>query len=277
MTKPRIAAMVLLAVAVGFLLGTRGASHPLVFASTLLGTGLVAAGASVWNQILERSSDARMRRTEARPIPSGLISPAEAGIFGSGLAAGGVAILSLGPYPVAALVALTTFALYVLVYTPLKRRTTLNTAVGAVPGALPPVIGWSAATGQLGAEAWALFLIVFLWQFPHFLAIAWIHREDYARGGHRMLPVVDPTGAITGRQAAGYALALVPGGLLPTVVGVAGTYYFLGALILGLGYLLAALRFWARVEDETARRLLRASFVYLPAVLVLLLLNPLPA
>jgi protoheme IX farnesyltransferase len=159
----------------------------------------------------------------------------------------------------------------------LKPLTTLNTAVGAVPGALPPVIGWAAATGQVGAEAWAMFLIVFLWQFPHFLAIAWIYRDDYARAGYRMLPIVDPPGAITGRQAAGYALALIPAGLLPSVVGLAGGLYFAGSLLLGLAYLYNAVRFWSQVTDLSARQLLRASFVYLPAVLLLLLLNPMPA
>jgi heme o synthase len=174
-------------------------------------------------------------------------------------------------------VALSTLILYVFVYTPLKPLTTLNTAIGAIPGALPPVIGWAAATGRLGAEAWALFLIVFLWQFPHFLAIAWIHREDYARGGHRMLPSVDPSGALTGRQAALHALALVPVGLMPTVVGLAGPYYFAGALLLGLFYLAASVLFWSDVSDRTARRLLRASILYLPAILGLLLSNPVPA
>jgi protoheme IX farnesyltransferase len=174
-------------------------------------------------------------------------------------------------------VAVVTWILYVAAYTPLKSLTTLNTVVGAVPGALPPVIGWAAATGRLGVEAWAMFLIVFLWQFPHFLAIAWIYRDDYARGGHKMLPSVDPGGHITGRQAAEYALALIPAGLLPAVVGLAGPLYFAGALVLGLFYLAYAVRFWSDVSDATARRLLRASFLYLPAVLLLLLLNPLPA
>src|SRR5262249_44078824 len=157
----------------------------------------------------------------------------------------------MGVNGVSAILALVTFVLYVGVYTPLKPLTTLNTAVGAVPGALPPVIGWAAATGQLGAEARALVLIVFLWQFPHFLALAWIYRDDYARAGYRMLPTVDPQGAITGRQAAGYALALVPGGLLPAVVGLAGGFYFAGALVFGLGYLYYAVRFWSRVTDHS--------------------------
>jgi protoheme IX farnesyltransferase len=276
LTKPRITVMVLITAATGFFLGARGASHPTTFALTLLGTGLVAGGASAWNQVLERSRDARMRRTRTRPLPAGRVTTAGAVAFGVAITAAGLAVLALGANRTAALVALATWALYVLVYTPLKPRTTLNTAIGAVPGALPPVIGWAAATGRLGVEAWVLFLIVFLWQFPHFLAIAWIYREDYARGGHRMLPSVDPLGALTGRQAALHALALVPAGLLPTVVGLAGAWYFAGALALGLFYLAVSVRFWGDVSDQTARRLLRASFVYLPAILALLLLNPLP-
>jgi len=277
LTKPRIAVMVLVTVATGFVLGARGGSHPATLLFTLLGTGLVAGAASAWNQVWERHRDARMKRTAGRPLPSGRVSAAEATVFGGVLALLGLAILVVGANMAAAGVALATLVLYVFVYTPLKWRTTLNTAVGAVPGALPPVIGWAAATGQLSIEAWSLFLIVFLWQFPHFLAIAWIYRDDYRRGGHKMLPVVDPRGFITGRQSAGYALALVPAGLLPAAIGLAGPYYFAGALALGLFYLVAAVRFWADVDDSAARRLLRASFIYLPAILVLLLLNPLPA
>jgi protoheme IX farnesyltransferase len=277
LTKPRITVMVLVTVATGFLLGARGASHPSTLLLTLLGTGLVAGGASAWNQYLERERDLRMRRTASRPLPSGRLAPWEASAFGTGLALAGLTILALGVNLESAAVALSTFVLYAAVYTPIKTRTTLNTAVGAVPGALPPVIGWAAATGRLGAEAWAMFLIVFLWQFPHFLAIAWIYRDDYARAGYRMLPAVDPRGAITGRQAAGYALALIPAGLLPTIVGLAGGLYFAGALVLGASYLYYAVRFWSQVNESTARQLLRASFVYLPAILMLLLLNPMPA
>jgi protoheme IX farnesyltransferase len=286
LTKPRITVMVLVTVATGFLLGARttvyppswlGTSSLTTFLLVVAGTGLVASAASVWNQVLERSRDARMRRTMRRPLPLGLVSPGEAAAFGTLLGVVGVAMLERVANPTAAVVAAATFLLYVLVYTPLKPRTTLNTAVGAVPGALPPVIGWAAATGGLGIEAWSLFLILFLWQFPHFLAIAWIHREDYARGGHRMLPSVDPTGVVTGRQAASHALALVPVGLLPAAVGIAGPFYFAGALALGLFYLVASVRFWRDVTDASARRLLRASIYYLPAVLLLLLLNPMPA
>ncbi|MFO0891313.1 MAG: heme o synthase [Isosphaeraceae bacterium] len=277
LTKPRIVFMVLVTVGVGFLLGARGSAHPATLALTLVGTGLVAGGASALNQWLERARDARMRRTAKRALPMGRVTSAEALLLGVGLGAIGTLMLLLGANGLAAAVAIGTLALYVLVYTPLKSRTTLNTAIGAVPGALPPVIGWAAATGTLGIEALVLFLIVFLWQFPHFLAIAWIYREDYARGGMRMLPGVDPLGLLTGRQATAYAMALIPAGLMPTTIGLAGPYYFVGALVLGLIYLDAAARFWTGVSDSSARRLLRTSFVYLPAVLLLLVLNPMPA
>jgi protoheme IX farnesyltransferase len=277
LAKLRVASLVLVTVAVGFLLGARGASHPSTLLLTLFGTALVASGASAWNQYLERARDQLMKRTASRPLPAGRLTPLEAAVFGAITGALGVALLAVAANILAAAVALVTFVLYAFVYTPLKPRTTLNTAVGAVPGALPPVIGWAAATGQFGIEAWALFLIVYLWQFPHFLAIAWIYREDYARAGHQMLPAIDPTGTITGRHAASYALALVPAALLPTTIGLAGPVYFAGSLALGVFYLLYAVRFWAEVNDLTARRLLWSSFVYLPAILLLLLLNPMPA
>jgi protoheme IX farnesyltransferase len=276
LTKPRIVFMVLLTTGVGFWLGARLGGHPLTLAATLLGTALVAGGASVWNQVIERSRDARMRRTARRPLPLGEISPRAASLFGTAITAAGLAVLA-GVHPIAALVALLTFVLYIAVYTPLKLVTTLNTAIGAIPGALPPVIGWAAATGRIGLEAWVLFLIVFLWQFPHFLAIAWLHREDYARGGYRMLPLVDPDGSITARQALAFALTLIPAGLMPALIGLAGPWYYLGALVLGFYYVDASFRFWAHVGDASARRLMRASFLYLPLVLLLLILNPLPA
>ena len=276
LTKPRIALMVLVTVAVGFLLGAHGQINALTLVLSMVGTGAVAAGASVWNQVIERDRDARMKRTLHRPIPSGRVSKVEAMIFGSVLAGAGVALLLVGANLLAAGIAAATFWLYVGIYTPLKPITTLNTAVGAIPGALPPVIGWAAATGGLGLEPFALFLIVFLWQFPHFLAIAWIYRDDYARGGHKMLPNVDPDGSITGRQALWHAVELVPAGLLPWAIGLGGHLYFVGAMGLGLFYVYHAARFWWDVNDVTARRLLRASFLYLPAILLLLLLNATP-
>lgn len=277
LTKPRIVVMVLVTVGVGFLLGARGSAHPATLSLTLLGTALVAGGASTLNQWMERARDARMRRTANRALPRGRLGAVEAASFGVGLGLAGTAILLWGANWLAAAVAVSTLLLYVFVYTPLKPWTTLNTAIGAIPGALPPVIGWAAATETLGIEAFSLFLIVFLWQFPHFLAIAWIYREDYARGGLKMLPGVDPQGALTGRQATIYTLALIPAGLLPATIGLAGPVYFIGALVLGLLYLVAAIQFWTGVSESTARRLLRMSFFYLPLVLLLLVLNPLPA
>jgi protoheme IX farnesyltransferase len=279
LTKPRLVLLVLVTVAVGFLLGARGSAARTGFlslAATLLGTALVAGGAGALNQWLERDRDARMRRTLSRALPSGRLAPSQAAVCGGVLVFLGTAVLLLGANLLAATVAFTTFGLYVFVYTPLKPWTTLNTLIGAVPGALPPVIGWGAATGRLGMEAWALFLIVFLWQFPHFLAIAWIYRDDYQRAGFRMLTAGDTRGTMTGCQAVSYALVLLPAGLLPATVGLAGPVYFAGALLLGLWYLLEAARFWFAVSDRRARRLLRASFLYLPAILILLLLDPMP-
>ena len=277
LTKARLAVLVLLTVAVGFVLGARSnwrSEQTPSLLLTLVGIGLVAAGGGAWNQYLERDRDSLMRRTASRPIPGGRVEPIEAAVFGTILAGAGLLILGWGVRPLAAMIAFATFLLYAFVYTPLKTRTTLNTAVGAIPGALPPVIGWTAATGRLDFGALALFLIVFLWQFPHFLAIAWIYRDDYARAGHKMLPCVDPAGAIVGRQAVFHALALLPVGLLPAVVGLSGPIYFLGALFLGVFYLIAAIRFRNNVNDFNARKLLWASFVYLPIVLTLLVLNP---
>jgi heme o synthase len=279
LTKPRLVLLVLVTVAVGSFLGSRQSGHVLTavtLVSTLLGTALVAGGAGALNQFFERGRDAKMRRTASRALPSRRIAPAEAAIFGGLLSFAGTLILLLGANLLAASVAFATLLLYVFVYTPLKPLTTLNTVVGAIPGALPPLIGWGAAAGRLGLEAWTLFLIVFLWQFPHFLAIAWIHREDYKRAGFRMLTGADERGRLTGRQAVSYALALVPAGLLPATIGLAGPVYFVGALILGLLYLLDAVRFWLAVSESRARRLLWMSFVYLPAILLLLVFQQVP-
>jgi len=276
LTKPRLVLLVLVTVAVGFLLGARGSAHPTILAATLMGTALVAGGAGALNQWLERSRDGLMRRTVGRALPSGKLTPSEALTFGCSLACLGMLLLLLLVNGPAAAVALVTLILYVFVYTPLKPLTTLNTAIGAIPGALPPVIGWAAGTGRLGVEAWSLFLIVFLWQFPHFLAIAWIYRDDYERAGFRMVTGRDPAGARTGYHAVSYALVLVPAGLLPAAVGLAGPVYFAGAFVLGLYYLSEAVYFWRDVDPARARRLLKASFVYLPAILCLLLLDPMP-
>lgn len=271
LTKPRIAVMVLFTVAVGALLAHRGAPEPVQLLHTLLGTALVACGASALNQFLERRSDAHMRRTENRPLPAGRLSPLEVFVFGLALGAAGLIYLALSlRHPLAAGVAGVTFLSYVFVYTPLKRRTTLNTLVGAVPGALPPVIGWTAATGRLDAAAIGLFLIVFLWQVPHFLAIAWIYRDDYNRAGLKMLPGADATGGLTARQMVLYCAALIPVSLVPVWCGQAGWIYAAGAALLGAGFLWTACGFLRDRSLAQARRVLRASLVYLPALLALL-------
>jgi protoheme IX farnesyltransferase len=277
LTRPRLSAMALLTVAAGAVLAAGGAPDWHVVAHALIGSALVAAGASAVNQWLEREVDARMRRTQDRPLPAGRLRPGEVLAFGIASAAGGVVYLAVTLVnPLAAAVAALTFLSYVFVYTPLKRRTPLNTLVGAVPGALPPVIGWAAVRGSVGAEAAALFAVLFLWQVPHFLAIAWIHREDYGRAGLRMLPSVDPDGSTTGRQMIGYCLTLVAASLLPVVVGGAGPLYLAGALLLGVGFLACAAGFSQRRSTARARAVLRASLVYLPALLTLLLLDGIP-
>jgi protoheme IX farnesyltransferase len=272
LTKPRVAVLVLFTVAAGAFLAGRGAVDLLVLWHTLFGTALVAGGASALNQLLERHSDALMRRTRRRPLPAGRLQPVEVLVCGFALGAGGVAYLAVAlPQPWAACVAGLTFAGYVAVYTPLKRRTSLNTLVGAVPGALPPVIGWAAVRGPLGLDVAALFLIVFLWQVPHFLAIAWLHRDDYARAGLRMLPVLDRTGGLTGWAMVTYCLTLLPVSVLPAVLGSAGRWYLLGAVALGLGFLGCTLTFLHTAAPRQARWVMRASLLYLPALLALLL------
>ncbi len=274
LTKPRVAILVLFTVAAGaFLAGGRDVSALVVF-HAVLGTALVAAGASALNQWLERGSDALMRRTANRPLPSGRLQPAEVFVFGACLGVGGIAYLTLTlPSPVAALVAAFTFASYVGVYTPLKARTPMNTLIGAVPGAMPPVIGWCAVRGAVTEEAVALFLVLFLWQVPHFLAIAWMYRDEYARAGLCMLPVRDRDGRLTGRHMVVYCLALVPASLVPVYLGAAGAVYAGGALLLGLAFLSSVWRFRRFRTVGQARRVLRASLLYLPGLLALLVLD----
>ena len=214
-----------------------------------------------------------MRRTMFRPLPDGRISPIEATVFASALSGAGVLQLALGAGWLPAAVAVATLASYALVYTPLKRQTSLATVIGAVPGALPPVIGWAAARGTLSIEAWVLFAIVFFWQMPHVLAISWMYREDYQRGGIRVLPVEDPGGRSTAFQIVNYAAATLPVSLLPTVVGLAGRVYFAGAIALGLAFLFLAIRFARDMTTTRARQLFFASLVYLPVLWVLMLAN----
>jgi protoheme IX farnesyltransferase len=271
--RPRIATLVLVTVGVGAFLAAAGAPPFWILLHAVLGTALVASGSSALNQLLERDTDALMERTKDRPLPTGRLSPGHVLAFGLVLSAVGLTELALGTNLLAALLAAASLALYVAAYTPLKRRTTLNTAVGAVPGALPPLIGWAAITGSLTPAAWSLFGIVFVWQFPHFLSIAWLNRDDYERAGLKMLPAVGEGLAMTGRQAANYALALVPVSLAPAVLGLAGRPYFLGALYLGLAFLAAVIVFALRPTERSARRVLLTSVVYLPVLFGLLCLE----
>jgi protoheme IX farnesyltransferase len=270
LTKPRITLMVCVTAFVGFATASPGPLAVSGLLAALLGTGLVAAGASVLNMLLERDVDARMRRTRDRPLPAGRLRPAEALAFGLALTATGLLELALLSGAAAALVASVTWASYVLVYTPLKRRTSLATLVGAVPGALPPVIGWAAARGTIEPGAVVLFTILFLWQVPHFLAIAWIYRDDYAQGGLPMLPVLDASGRLTGRQTVVHSLALFLVSLAPVAAGLAGTAYVAGVLVLDLALTGAAVRFAVQRTLPAARALFFMSLVYLAALSALL-------
>lgn len=273
LAKARIVALVLVTTAAGFLLGSRGEVDLARLAAVLVGTALAAAGAGALNQVMERRADALMRRTAMRPVAAGRIAPRPGLLFGLALGAGGVAWLALLVNLLTAALGLATIVLYLGAYTPLKSRTALNTLVGAVPGAIPPVMGWTAATGSIDPGAWALFGILYLWQLPHFLAIAWMYREDYARAGFPMLPVVDPGGDATARQVALATVALLPVSLLPSVLGLAGPLYFFGALVLGAGFAAFALALaWGR-RRTAARRLLLASVTYLPVLLALLVFD----
>ena len=276
LTKVRVALLVLLTTAVGYVVACRLAGvvpEASALLGTLLATGLVAGGAAAGNQLLEQERDARMERTRARPLPSGRMSPETAAICGLVLTVVGLGYLALAVTPLAAILALITFVSYVFVYTPLKPRTHLSTVVGAVPGALPPLIGWAAATGTLSPAAWVLFCILFLWQLPHFLAIAWLYREDYARAGYPMLTVVDPSGRATARQTIANAAALIPVSLLPAVAGISGPFYFWAALTLGLLFLGAAIHFALRLTREAARCVVVGSISYLALLLLALLLS----
>jgi heme o synthase len=273
LTKPRITATVMLTTLVGFVVASVGAVDLTALGAVLLGTGLVAAGASALNMLLERETDARMLRTRTRPLPAGRLRPVEALAFGGALTVAGLVALLWWSGVTAAAVAFLTWASYLFLYTPLKTRTSLSTIVGAFPGALPPVIGWAGARGSVEPGAYVLFAILFLWQIPHFLAIAWIYREDYARGGLPMLPVLDPEGRLTGRQVVANSLALGLVSLAPVAAGLAGGVYLTGASLLGAGFLAAAIRMAVARNVAAARALFAASILYLVGLCALLLLD----
>jgi len=273
LTKPRITFLIVLTSAAGFALASTGAVDYSALATAMFGIALLSSGIATLNQYIERDLDALMRRTANRPLPSGKLHPTEALVFGAGLTVGAEVYLALLVNPLTALLGLTVISGYLFAYTPLKTRTSLSTMVGAFPGAVPPLIGWAAARGEIGIEAWVLFAILFLWQFPHFLAIAWMYREDYSRAGILMLPVVEPEGRVTAQQIVVYTVLLLPVSLLPTVLGTSGKIYLAGAIVLGLLFFYSSVRAAISKSRQEARRLLLASVIYLPLLFILMVVN----
>ena len=273
LTKPNVTSLILMSTAVGFYLGTVHSIDIPLLIHTLIGTTLVASGTAALNEFWERDIDAKMWRTRDRPLPAGRMLPWKALCFGIALSLGGVVYLALLTNYLASFLAALTLASYLFLYTPLKKRTPLCTMVGAFPGAIPPLLGWVAARGEINLAACILFLILFVWQFPHFMAIAWMYREDYARGGIAMPPVVEPNGVSTGRQIVIFSAALLPISLLPSLIGVTGPLYFVGTLILGVAFLHFSRQAAIVKTTLQARRLLQASVVYLPLLYGLMLID----
>jgi len=273
--KARLTFLVLLTTLVGFYVGSTGAFDLSLMIATLVGTALLACGAAALNQLCEKEYDAKMRRTETRPLPAGKLQPDTVLVFGAACSIAGLIYLAVAVNPLTSFLGALTLVSYLFVYTPLKRKTWLNTAVGAIPGALPPLMGWTAARNDLDVAGWSLFAILFFWQIPHFLAIAWIYRDDYAKAGFVMLPVVDPDGFRTGRQAVSHTFGLLFMSLLPVVMGLAGVVYFAGAVLLGATFLFCAFQFSHALTLARARRLFFASIVYLPLLLVLMVVDKL--
>lgn len=273
LTKPRVTLLVVLTAVAACYVGARHTLGFALLAQLALGTALLAGGTAALNQLWERRTDGLMSRTKARPLPAGRLQPPPAALFGAVTCAAGYALLGWGVNWLCANCGLATTAIYLLAYTPLKFRSPISTLVGALPGAGPILMGWAAARGTLDTGAWVLFGIQFLWQFPHFLAIAWLYKEQYERAGIRMLPVVDENGSETSRQVLLYSLALIPVSLLPSLIGLTGLVYFIGALLLGCGLLYYSL---ASVRQKTRRsylNLLKASVIYLPLLFGLMAIN----
>jgi protoheme IX farnesyltransferase len=273
LAKPRLNLLVVVSAVAGYAMAHGDTTDLAVLGWMVVGTGLVSGGAAAINQVIERDTDGLMRRTRLRPLPDGRLSAVEGLAFAGILSVVGLLVLAAGVNRLSAVVALATLASYAIVYTPLKKRTSFATVIGAIPGALPPVIGWAAAENALSQGAWVLFGILFLWQLPHFLAIAWMYREDYARAGLPMLPVIEPDGRSTARQAVVYTAALLPVALAPTLVGMSGASYFVGALICTLIFLGFSLRFAMTRAVRDARRLFFTSIIYLPVLWALMIVD----
>jgi protoheme IX farnesyltransferase len=270
--KPELTLLSVLTAVGSAYLALSGSSHYILLVHTFFGTTLVGGAAGVLNQYIERRYDALMKRTEHRPLPSGRIQPAEALFFGIVLSVAGLSYLAVFTNLVAVSLSVLTLVSYLAIYTPLKRKTPFATVVGGIPGALPPLIGWAIVRGSVSMEAWSLFFILFFWQMPHFLSLAWMYRNDYARAGYKLLTLLDPTYAVTSRQILVYSIALIPASLMPMVVGLTGMFYFMGALILSIGFLSIALHLYFVRTNFAARRLFYASLLFLPALFFLLVL-----
>ena len=275
LTKPRLTLLNVLCTMAGFYLGTHGELDTMVLVHTLVGTFMVGGGCGALNMFVEREHDALMRRTMTRPIPAGRISPTEALVIGTLLAVGGVIYLAVATTPLAGLLALATLVSYVFLYTPMKRLSTLNTVIGGIPGALPPVIGLAAAGNMVLSDAFVLFAILFFWQMPHFLSLAWMYRRDYERAGYVMLPNLDPQGVSTSRQILLWSAGLIPVSLLPKLVGMSGAIYFFGALALGLGFVAFAivLSLSESRRNVHAKWVFYYSLLYLPILMLSMVLD----
>ena len=276
LTKPEVSLLVLMTTGAGFYMGARGPIPWLHMLHVIFGTMMIAAGTAALNHYIERESDRFMRRTASRPLPAGQLTPAEALRFGLGLALAGAVDLYYSAGSIACLLGVFTSLSYLLAYTPLKKRTVWATFIGAIPGAIPPMIGWTAATGKLGTGAWLLFAILFLWQFPHFHAISWMYREDYARAGILMLPVADKDGTRTFRQIVLYAASLVAVSLLPAIMGFAGMLYFFGALVTCTGLVQVCLWAASAKTNTRAKWLMHATVLHIPILLGLMMYDKLP-
>ena len=273
LTKPRITWLILMSTAIGYFFGWDGTWNGWLLLHTILGTGLIASGTAALNQWYEHDADAKMLRTNKRPIPSGRVKANNALWFGITIAVLGFVELSWGVNLLTGLLGLFTLVSYLFIYTPMKQKSWLSTTVGAVPGAMPPMIGFAAAKGALTVEAWILFAILFLWQFPHFYAIAWMYREDYGRAGIRMLPVVEPDGNSTSRHMVAFSLALIPVSLLPAFYAMSGKFYVVGALMMGMAFLYASWQVFSDRSLINARGVLKASVIYLPLLYCLMVLD----